>query len=47
MGWQEDLPPGYRLIEDADLLVLLGPDGSKVADFSALGADPLEMIAAA
>ena len=45
--WVEDLPPGYRMREDADLLVVLGPDGSKVAAFSALGADPLEVIAAA
>jgi hypothetical protein len=33
--------------EDADLLVVLRPDGSEVAAFSALGADPLEVIAAA
>ena len=45
--WEEDLPPGYRLREDPDLLILLRPDGSEVAAFSALGADPLEMIAAA
>ena len=45
--WKEDLPPGYRLREDADLLVLLREDGSEVAAFSALGADPLEVIAAA
>lgn len=44
--WKEGLPPGYRLSEDADLLVLLGPYGSKVVAFSALGADPLEVIAA-
>ncbi len=37
MRWEEDLPPGYRLRED----------GSEVAAFSALGADPLEVIAAA
>ena len=42
-----DLPPGYRMREDADLLVVLRPDGSEVAAFSALGADPLEVIAAA
>jgi hypothetical protein len=47
MRWQEDLPPGYRLREDADLLVLLREDGSEVAAFSTLGADPLEVIAAA
>ncbi len=47
MRWEEDLPPGYRLREDADLLVLLREDGSEVAAFSALGADPLEVIAAA
>ena len=45
--WEEDLPPGYRMREDADLLVVLRPDGSEVAAFSALGADPLEVIAAA
>ncbi len=43
--WKEDLPPGYRLREDADLRVLLGPYGSKVVAFSALGADPLEVNA--
>ena len=47
MRWEEDLPPGYRLREDPDLLILLGPDGSVVAAFSAQGADPLEVIAAA
>ncbi len=45
-GW-EDLPPGYRLREDPDILLLLRPDGSLVAAFSARGADPLEVIAAA
>ena len=38
--WEEDLPPGYRMREDADLLVVLRPDGSEVAAFSALGATP-------
>ncbi len=47
MRWEEDLPPGYGLREDADLLMLLGPDGSLVAAFSAEGADPLEVLAAA
>ncbi len=47
MRWDEDLPPGYRMREDADLLVLLREDGSEVAAFSTLGADPLEVIAAA
>ncbi len=47
VGWEEDLPPGYTLRGDPDLLVLLRPDGSEVAAFSALGADPLEVIAAA
>jgi hypothetical protein len=42
-----DLPPGYRLRNDPDLLVLLRPDGSVVAAFSALGADPIEVIASA
>ncbi len=47
MRWEKDLPPGYRLREDADLLVLLREDGSEVVAFSTLGADPLEVIAAA
>jgi hypothetical protein len=47
MRWEGDLPPGYRLREDADLLVLLREDGSEVAAFNARGADPLEVIAAA
>ena len=35
------LPPGYRLEEeDPDFVVLRGPDGSRVAVFSALGAKP-------
>lgn len=42
-----DLPPGYRLRKEADLLVLLGPDGSEVALFVAGAADPLEVIFAA
>ena len=45
--WEGDLPPGYRTREDADLLAVLRPDGSEVAAFGALGADPLEVIAAA
>ena len=47
MRWEEDLPPGYTLREDPDLLILLGPDGSEVAAFSAEGADPLEVLVAA
>ena len=47
MEWEGDLPPGYSLRKDPDLLVLLRPDGSTVAAFSAWGADPLEVIAAA
>ncbi len=47
MRWEGELPPGYRMREDADLLVVLRPDGSEVAAFSALGADLLEVIAAA
>ena len=47
MGWEEDLPPGYAPKGDPDLLVLLRPDGSELAAFSARGADPLEVIAAA
>ena len=46
-GWEGDLPPGYGLREDADLLVLLGPGGSEVAAFGAPGTDPFEVIAAA
>jgi hypothetical protein len=47
-GWEGDLPPGYSLSEgDADVLLLLRPCGSVVAAFSAQGADPLEVIAAA
>lgn len=47
MRLEENLPPGYRLREDADLLVLLRPDGSEAAAFSAQGADPLKVIVAA
>ena len=47
MRWEEDLPPGYRMRDDADLLVVLRADGSEVVAFSALGADPLEVIATA
>ena len=47
MRWEEDLPPGYRLREDPDLLFLLRPDGSVAAAFSAEGADPREVLAAA
>ena len=47
MEWEEYLPPGYSLRTDPDLLVLLRPDGSVVASFSARGAVPLEVIAAA
>jgi hypothetical protein len=34
------LPPGYRLELDPDVLVLRRPDGSTVAVFSAVWADP-------
>ncbi len=44
---ERDLPPGYSLREEADLLVLLRSDGSEVAAFSAIGADPLEVVAVA
>lgn len=44
---EDDLPPGYRLGNDPDILLLLRPDGSVVAAFSARGADPPEVIAAA
>jgi len=46
-GVNGGLPPGYRLEEDPDVLLLLRPDGSVVAAFSALGADPLEVFVAA
>jgi len=42
-----DLPPGYHLRKDTDLLVLLRPDGSEVAEFVAGAADPLEVTVAA
>jgi hypothetical protein len=47
MREDEKLPPGYRLQRDPDILLLLGPDGSLVAAFSALGADLPEVFAAA
>ncbi len=47
MRSDENLPPGYRLRDDADILLLLGPDGSVVAAFSARAADPVEVFAAA
>jgi hypothetical protein len=40
------LPFGYYLQPDADLLMLLRPDCSVVAAFSAMGADPFEVEAA-
>ncbi len=43
----QELPPDYRPEEDPDVLLLLRPDGSLVAAFSAQGADPLEVFAAA
>jgi hypothetical protein len=30
--WEEHLPPGYRTRKDADLLILLRPDGSVIAE---------------
>ena len=47
MQWEGDLPPGYGLRKDEDVLVLLRPDGSEVARFGAGAADPLEVIVAA
>jgi hypothetical protein len=38
-----ELPFGYFLERDADLLVLRRSDGSFVAAFSTLGADPFEV----
>lgn len=51
-GWPVEpnwpgMPFGYRLELDADVLVVLRPDGSAVAAFGAPGADPLEVEAAA
>jgi hypothetical protein len=40
-SWEElQLPPGYRLEWDLDMLILRRPDGSAVATFSARGAMP-------
>lgn len=40
-SWEElQLPPGYQLERDLDLLILRRPDGSTVATFSARGAMP-------
>ncbi len=44
---RDDLPPDYRLEENPDILLLLRPDGSVVAAFSAWGADPAEVFAEA
>lgn len=44
---EDDLPPGYRIERDADILLLKRPDGSVVAAFSTQGADPAEVFAAA
>ena len=41
-----ELPFGYYLQFDADLLILRRPDCSFVAAFSAMGADPFEVEAA-
>jgi hypothetical protein len=38
------LPPGYRLEMDADLLELRRTDGSLVAAFSARGASPAAVV---
>ena len=37
------LPPGYSLEMDPDVLVLRRAEGSIVATFSAMGADPSEV----
>jgi hypothetical protein len=40
-SWEElQLPPGYQLERELDLLILRRPDGSTVAMFSARGALP-------
>ena len=41
-----ELPFGYHVEHDADLLMLCRPDCSFVAAFSAMSADPLEVEAA-
>ncbi len=41
-----ELPFGYYLQLDADLLMLRRPDCSLVAAFSAMGVDPFEVEAA-
>lgn len=38
-----DLPPYYSLEDEADAILLLGPDGDKVAVFSARGCVPSEI----
>jgi len=38
-----ELPFGYYLERDADLLILRRSDGTFVAAFSALGVDPFEV----
>ena len=43
-GGKFQLPPGYRLERDADLLELRRTDGSLVAAFSARGASPAAVV---
>jgi hypothetical protein len=43
MAGKLNLPPGYWVELDADLLELRRPDGSLVAAFSARGATPAEV----
>ncbi len=42
-GHRTKLPFGYHVEHDADPLILLRPDCSFVAAFSATGADPFEV----
>lgn len=46
-GEQIGLPPGYWIEHDATLVVLHRPDGSVVAAFNPMDADPEEIAAEA
>ncbi len=50
MWWGREelgLPTGYWVEHDTDVLVLHRADGSMVAVFSAMGVDPMEVVAVA